>query len=529
MALGQRFVEWAAKLFYAADRFSRRRLLLFLAVALLPVAIRLVALLFLPIPEPHFHDEFAYLLGADTFASGRLTNPAHPMWKHFEGIHENFQPTYMSKYPPAQSLFMALGQKVLGHPWFGVVLSFGVMCGCLCWMLQGWMPTVYALLGTIVAMAQFGIFGYWMNSYWGGAVPAIGGALVLGAMARLARRSDMKAAIVGSFGAMLLANSRPFEGLVTTVAAIIGLLWWRHRRQRPISELFTVRTVVPSLAVCGLVLLWVGYYNFRVTGHPLVMPYVVHSRMYAASPQFYFLPPGPIPEYRHEIVRRLWVEWTRNLYLSKRRNPVRAVGALIKSMGFYISTLVAFAILACLLVSRSDKVWLTLAIVAALCLALLTEAGLQPHYFAPAAGLLFVPLMYSIRLLRVRAGLFGPALVLLLVILLFVHDGVAGFLKAQDEANAESSVRSETIKRLTMLGGRHLVIVRYGPAHWIHRDWVYNAADIDGSPVVWARDMGEERNQELLEYYRDRRAWLLEPDLPTSLAPYSGPPTAQRP
>jgi hypothetical protein len=51
--------------------------------------------------------------------------------------------------------------------------------------------------------------------------------------------------------------------------------------------------------------------------------------------------------------------------------------------------------------------------------------------------------------------------------------------------------------------------------HWRQGffDYVYNAADIDGAPIVWARDMGPEKNQELLNYYRGRKVWLLEADL----------------
>jgi hypothetical protein len=55
----------------------------------------------------------------------------------------------------------------------------------------------------------------------------------------------------------------------------------------------------------------------------------------------------------------------------------------------------------------------------------------------------------------------------------------------------------------------------------MHEEWVYNHADIDGSAVIWARDMGDARNRELLDYYRDRKVWLLEPDRPApALDPY---------
>jgi hypothetical protein len=41
---------------------------------------------------------------------------------------------------------------------------------------------------------------------------------------------------------------------------------------------------------------------------------------------------------------------------------------------------------------------------------------------------------------------------------------------------------------------------------------VYNAADIDGAKIVWARDMGRSANRQLVDYYRDRHIWCLAPD-----------------
>jgi hypothetical protein len=526
----KKIVRTVESLITAIRRFTanNRRLTCLLA-AIIPIVLRLSLLPYLPIPEPEEHDELSYLLGADTFASGRLTNPPHPMWVHFETFHVNPLPTYATKYPPGQPLFLALGQKVFGHPWYGVLLSVGFMCACVCWMLQGWLPPLYASLGTLFLIAQFGVISYWMNSYWGGALPAAGGALVVGALPRLVRRASMSASVSAVFGVVLLANTRPYEGLIMTTASAAALVWWRRREGRPLRALLTRRVAVPAAIILCSASAGMGYYNYRVTGKPWLIPYSVNQRMYSASSNFYLLPAGPVPTYRHEVLRKFWLEWNYDFYLKARANPLQILRRFVEIMAddFYVSQLLGFAVLIAIFLAPTRKVRIALAIAGVLAVGLLMEIVLLPHYYAPAAGLILVLVMTGVRYLcvfhRERLAV-GSSIVLLFASTFFIPFAFRAVDQIRHPTEKTFGLRRhEIIDHLMQIGSRHLVIVHYAPNHNFHREWVYNRADIDGSAIVWAQDMGEARNRELLNYYRDRKVWLLEPDKnPMALKPYPG-------
>jgi hypothetical protein len=480
------------------------------------------------LPQPQVHDEFSYLLAADTFAHGRLANPPHPFWVHFESPHVIHQPTYASKYPPAQGLVLACGQIVTGYPIVGVWLSTALACAAVCWMLQAWLPPRWALLGGLLA-ALHPILFLWSQSYWGGAVAITGGALLLGGWRRLVTRFRMQDSLALGLGMAILANSRPFEGLVLTLLVLPFVLVWMASRHGPSLRLVLGRILVPLAVVLVPTAGLMGLYNARVTGNPLRLPYQVHEATYGATPLFVWQPPkAELPTYRHQVLADYHLKWELPTY-QQQRSGSGLVAGIAEKIGVLFGTcfpttawLIPLAALPWLRKDRWTRraVWIGGGFI----LALLSETYMQRHYPAPVAGLglfLFVQVLRSLRLWRWRRQPTGMCLVRAAFVWLAVSSILFSAQLACAKSGGWSTERARLLAALKREGGRHLIFVRYGPEHSVHDEWVYNEADIDGSPVVWARDMGALENRPLLEYFRERRVWLLEPDgqAPT-LVPY---------
>lgn len=136
-------------------------------VALLSLASSALVAALLPERVPRNHDEFAYLLAAQTFAGFRLTNPTPPRFPFFESPHVLLEPSYMAKYPPGHGLALAVGLR-LGRPIYGVWLESALFAAAVTWMLRAFFAARWALLGGVVVILQFGLTHYWAQTYWGG-------------------------------------------------------------------------------------------------------------------------------------------------------------------------------------------------------------------------------------------------------------------------------------------------------------------------------------------------------------------------
>lgn len=512
-------------------RIARRRTAAIWFIGALALAIRALLIPLLGIPLPDWNDEYSHLLAAQTFASGRLTNPTPPMWVHFESFQIIQHPTYMSMYAPGQGLVMAAGIK-LGHPWIGIWLMTAAMCATLCWMLQAWFPPTWAFVGAMLAVLRFSTFSYWMNSYWCPALAATGGLLLLGAIPRLRKRPRVSEGILLALGLVMMANSRPYEGLAFTIAVAAGAIVWLRGFRLPSVRLVLLKAVLPATCILIVSAAAMGYYYWRVTGSPFRMTYAVNRETYAVVPYFLFFSKRAVPGYHHAVMRDYYAGWEVSQFDEARTVSGfvhRTANKIAQLWRFYIGPAFLLPLIAFPWIVHDRRMRLALVASSIFCAGWLIETWTFPHYVAPAFGLVYLVLVQCMRHLRqwrrnhipVGQYLVRSVPVVCVGMIILRLAGIVVHAPLEPQWPLGNKDRVKIIERLSAIPGGHLVIVRYGPEHNVDRDWIYNAPDIDRSRIVWARDMGKEQNQELLHYFEDRHAWLMFGDeSPPQLEPY---------
>jgi hypothetical protein len=474
------------------------------------------------IPEPEVQDEFSYLLAADTFAHGRMTNPTHPMWMHFETMHVIHQPSYMSKYQPGQGMLLALGQALVGHPIFGVWLGVAFMSAAICWMLHAWMPARWAVLGGLLTIfhPSIGVASYWAQSYWGGALAASGGALLLGGARYLVRKPRPGYALATGFGLTILANTRPYEGFVLSIPIGISLLIWLLGKHRPTLKV-TIRKILLPLGLVGLVSITsMGWYNFRVTANPLRLPYTVHEDSYGAFSYFIWQELPPAPVYRHKTIRDYHHEYEVSRYYEKQTLAgFVAVNGWI--LGVYWLLMLNAFVISLVGSARWFLPWLwrnrwgrlALLTYGFFSLGCMLETVMTFHYWSPITALAFFIIVQSIRIWRMHNYPVGQAAMYIVPLLsLAVSLIMFGETLASRDPFASHRLRAEFLRQLKAAPGKHLVVVKYGRNHSYHQEWVYNEADIDGAKIVWAHDMDLQANCALVRYFKEHVVWSLKID-----------------
>ena len=499
-----------------ARRLAPKTAWCILLLALAPVALRLAMLPQHPAPQPAVYDEFGHLLVADTLRHFRLANPPHPLHQFFETFFVLQTPSYASIYPIGEGLTLAIGRAVFGSPWAGVLLTAALLCALCYWMLRGWTTPAWALLGGLLAVIEFGPLNAWTNSYWGGSLVAVAGCLVFGALPRLAAG---RAGLVYWRGALLGLGigiswlCRPYETVFLVLSVLVFVLpCWRWMA-RPAAA-----AVIAMLPFAALSL----FQNKQVTGSWTTLPYQLSRYQYGVPAAFTWqsnldphnqLTPEQQLQYKMQTSFRASGGETVQTYLERLLYRVRFYR-------FFFLAPLYVALPFFLLRWRERRVWwlaLTLLIFA---LGTNFYPFFETHYLGALTCLFVLAAVLGLERM--------PGTAARLILFLCLAHFVFFYSRTFFEPSAPTP-RADVIRQLHSQPGKQLVFVRYWPQHIFQNEWVYNAADIDGARIVWARDLGAE-DEELRRYYPDRTAWLLEPDAaPPRLTRYTPPQPAAQP
>jgi len=332
-------------------------------------------------------------------------------------------------------------------------------------------------------------------------------------------------------GIAILANTRPYEGLLLILACATYLIvaWLRSLELPGISSILK-SVVLPMAFLLIPVIAWMGYYNYRVTGNALELPYIAHERQYAMwSPWLWDPSSNSVRTYSNSLLEDFWMIGDG---ADKRFSHDHILKTHFSDLVYLERFYFGWPLVLCMFLF-ARPLWRDATARSALLLLGVFYAGvaietrLVPHYLAPATALGYVLVASTLRAVRTvwvlsyKERLFVTWAFIALFVVTTSHAlSTPGnrFLFEHDYHIAAK--RAGVTEKLQHEPGEHLVLVRYGSGHDLFEEFVYNQSDIDKSSIVWARSLGVKKDEELIRHYSGRQIWMAKDDGDIKLTRY---------
>ena len=517
--LHQKSILKIDKIFDLPSKFAgKSELWNYLLIGIIQLLLCFLLVLSVGIPVPQTHDEFGFLLAADTFLQGKITNPTPFSPRHFEYFHILVEPVYTAKYPPLQGIFLAAGTAFAGYAIAGVWLSGVLASFAVYWLLRVFFSPRWSLFGACLwIFAPLNIL--WCDSYWGGHVAIIGGALSIGAVVRLLKSGKRKYLIIWGAGMFILFNSRLYEAALLTGILIILWLWNAFKLKNNGREFYL------SLALLCLIfaanLFFTGFYNYKVTGNAFLLPYRLHHSQYHRTPLFVFANPDSPKNKIPPVIEKLDERWLAD-FQQRYANAPKAFVWILARIPLYIFWLARSPFLIALFIAgiflslqkpRSAE-WQSVRVILALYMVglfLTTFTG--DRFIAPVVGVFLVVATLCAKIIFRKSKFFG---LLTLSTPLVIGSGfLYGLIPVKSDEQAPDITnmgsRSELESFLTVQRGKDLLFLETADAFPADaRFYVYNRADIENAEIIYAHKLTAEENAALIGHFRDRKIWLLK-------------------
>jgi hypothetical protein len=184
------------------------------------------------------------------------------------------------------------------------------------------------------------------------------------------------------------------------------------------------------------------------------------------------------------------------------------------------------------LLARSKRTRFSAVLVTVMGTVSLIEVWWYPHYAAPFLVALLILAAQSLRYLRQwkyhrrEVGRFLVNAMPVAVLLVMMTSQAEAIARHQtiDQVQSKNAqvAQKESIERelLKNQPGQHVIFVSYAGLPSPDDEWIYNPANINAAPVIWAHDLGQTENETLRHYYAGRSFWRFKPAGSLSLSRY---------